>query len=142
MADNSDPMRFFWPEIDDLPSAIAASRLGAFGCAAYGALSIALITYTVVSSSGTLNSTAWGAYIESAVFLALAGGIWLYWRSAAMVALALFIVEQVLGALHAGRVVGVLIPLLVFFLLTSGVRGTVGYRKFVHEAASSSNGDA
>ena len=50
MADNSGPFKLFWPEIDDISSAKAASRLGAWACLIVCVFTGAVLTYKISQS--------------------------------------------------------------------------------------------
>ena len=81
-------------------------------------------------------------YIDAAIFALLALGIWRMWRSAAVIALCLFALEQILAGLRAHAMVGLIVPIILTLFLISGVRGTVLFRRYSRGAAESSGVDA
>ena len=142
MADNSGPFRLFWPEIDDVSSAKAASRLGVFGSVGFAILTAGTVTYGLQQEDWPSGAEAWYGYVDAVVFAVLAIGIWLMWRTAAVAALALFLLEQALATIEAGQLVGFLVPILITLFLISGVRGTLGYHKYMNEESPVSDADA
>jgi len=138
MADNSSLFRLLWPEIDDADSALAASRLGVLAAGLYSAGSAALVTYRLLHIHATVSWASASAYLDAAIFAVLALGIFRLWRSAAIAALALSVLEELVSALQV-HATGILSIVLVLFMI-SAVRGTVLFRKFSRLGAPS--GDA
>jgi hypothetical protein len=130
MADNSSPFRLLWPEIDDAPSAKAASYLGAFGVALYSLVIAAIVTYGLIRIHATVSWGAAAAYLDALIFAVLAFGVSKLWRSAAIAALVLFLAEQILAGLRAHAMVGFVMPILLTLFLISGGRGTVLFHRF------------
>jgi hypothetical protein len=140
MADNSSLFRLLWPEIDDAESAMAASRLGVFAAVLYSVSSAVVVTYRLLHAPGAVwaSPAAYLAYLDAAIFAALAVGIFRLWRSAAIVAAVLLFAEQVFGAIRA-HATGILSFVLVLFMI-SGARGTVLFHKYSRPEAV--DGDA
>jgi hypothetical protein len=130
VADNSGPFKLFWPQIDDVTSARAASRLGTWACILICIFTGGMITYQIARSAPAAAGPLYSGYIDSGIFALLALGIWRMWRSAAIVSLALFIIEQVLAGMRAHVMVGLVVPVLLTLFLISGVRGTFAFRRY------------
>jgi hypothetical protein len=130
MADNSSPFRLLWPDIDSAASAKAASRLGVFAAVACCLLAAGAATYALLSPQSAADSASASAYIDAGIFALLAVGIWRMWRAAAIIALLLFLVEQLLAALRTHSLIGFVVPILLTLFFISGVRGTIGFNKF------------
>jgi hypothetical protein len=123
---------FLWPSIDDATSAIAASRNGALAAATIATWTAVVVTYALVRG----NPTPYGAlaYVDAGIFAALAWGIWRMSRAAAVAALVLFLLEQILAALRTGAVGGVIIATALMLFLIAGVRGVFAFRRYQSEA--------
>lgn len=142
MADNSGLFKLFWPAIDDVSSAKAASRLGVWACVLGFVFTSAMFTYQLAQTGSPTGSPLYAGYIDCGIFALLAVGIWMMWRSASIAALALFLVEQVLAGLRAHAMVGLVVPVLLTLFLISGVRGTVLFRRYPRESAAGASGNA
>jgi|HubBroStandDraft_2_1064218.scaffolds.fasta_scaffold1416984_1 hypothetical protein len=129
MANNANPFRLFWPEIDDAASAKAASRLGAIAAILYCLQLAGTATYVIVRNVRASPDEIQFAYVAALIYAVLAAGIWQLWRAPAIVAFVLYLAYQVLSAIIEGGISGYIIvgALTLFFL--SGVRGTLAYKK-------------
>jgi hypothetical protein len=100
----------------------------------------AIVTYGLVRIHAAVSWAAAAAYLDAMIFAVLAVGTFKLWRSTAIVALALFLAEQVLAGIRAHGMVGFVMPILIALFMISGVRGTVLFHKFSRGDAA--GGDA
>jgi hypothetical protein len=142
VADNSSPLSFFWPEIDDSASCTSAAKIGVFGASLFALNLVGVALYIWWAKVPTGASRIPSRLAEAAVFAGLAFGIWRMSRAAAIVALTVFLLEQLVALLRLGSVVGLILPVAITLFLISGVRGTVAQSKLKASAGSGESTDA
>jgi hypothetical protein len=124
---NSKLRAFLWPRIADLTTAGRASQQGLIA-----ALFMAAIT--VVSSSvatwgpEALRGRVWHI-ADVVLWLAIAAALYNKSRSAAIVGLALFVVERGIEFSHSVRPLGIVLALFFLFFFMTAVRGTFRYHE-------------
>ncbi len=107
--------RVFWPDIDTVAGTDDAIQLGywaAFGVAVLGSV-------MAVLGAGGANLAG---LVDAALYALFGLGIWRKWRSAALLAFLLFVVNMVWSVSRGGGV-GVL-AIFIFVGLLHGLRGT------------------
>jgi hypothetical protein len=129
VANNSNPLRLLWPEIHDMYSAKSASRLGVFASVLMGLIVAGPITYGLFRGIEARTDDMVVAYSVASVYVFLALGIWRMWRTPAIIALALYLVELVALALKQGALNGYIVTVAMGLFFVSGVRGTIGYKR-------------
>jgi len=132
----------FWPDIDDAASAKAASRLGFWAAVWMCVWTAAVVTYGLTRDAANPSPIGAYAYLDALVFAVLAWGIWRLWLAAAIIALALFLLEQVFAYFRTGSMVGLIMPVVLTLFFISGVRGTFAYRKLSKTSESEPMADA
>jgi hypothetical protein len=124
--------RAWWPTLDSAETAKKAAHQGA-----YYALFIALVLSTITTlnlrgiTDNFMNLDAW-AYVDATMFLLLGVFILRMSRTAALLALALYIAERAYGMANGQNVGLVAIVFGLFFV--NAVRGTSAYRQFTVNA--------
>ena len=125
----------FWPKINDLPSASAASDLGFWAALAVALITAVFATIALVANTDILAINAW-AYFDAVLFALIAWRIKRRSRAFAVAGLCLFIIEKIVQfsqpeVASSGAVMAVLFLL----LFISGVRGTFAFHRFSREEA-------
>lgn len=110
-----------WPDVADMESARAASRQGM-----WAAILVAVVT-GLVASFGLLGVDAW-AFVDVAVFGAIAFGIYRLSRFAAVAGLLLFIIERVTMFSQTMSSGGIL-AIVLLLAFGNGARGSFAYHK-------------
>jgi hypothetical protein len=129
VANNSNPLRLFWPEIDDAPSAKSASRLGVFASVLVSLLIAAPPTYGIIQGNPGSTNDAIYVYVLAGLYFLLALGIWLMWRTPAIVAFALYLIALIAIVLKTGILSGYIVTGGMASFFISGVRGTFAYKR-------------
>jgi hypothetical protein len=124
--------RFFLPTIEDAGSARKAARQGACIAVVIGIVTAAITTLAVTGVTNLFGLDAY-SYADAVIFLLLGFFIFRMSRAAAILALGLYIGEQVLQLLDAGGKSGGG-GIVLGFLFVNSVRGTLAYHRFVKEA--------
>ncbi len=124
--------RFFLPTIDDVESAKKAARQGGWYAMVIGIVTATITTFAVTGVTNLFGLDAY-SYVDAVIFLLLAFFIFRMSRTAAIIALGLYVGEQVLQLLDTGGKSGGAGIVLGFFFVNS-VRGTLAYHRFVKEA--------
>jgi hypothetical protein len=106
--------RIFWPDVDTIPGADEAIRLG------YWAAFLVAILGTIVTLLGA-SARGLAGLVDAALFAICGLGIWRKWRSAAVVAFLLLAANLVLSVPRGG--IGVL-TIFIFVGLLNALRGT------------------
>ncbi len=117
-----------WPEVKDSASARWAVQIGAVGAALLAA-AIALMTIASVSGILPMQGVNLMTLLDSAVLFICAAGIKNGLRSAAIGALAYYLLAQVLFALTTGAVASLTLTFVFALLLLHGVRGTLALHR-------------
>jgi hypothetical protein len=130
---------FLWPSIEDSESAKDVANVGAIAAGLYATVTAGVPAYAAFNGGDVASISSVSAYVEAAFFAFLAFGIWRSWRWAAVVALVLYLLEQVLGAIRVGHMVGSIMPVVLTFFLISGIRGTFAFRKYHREISATTN---
>jgi hypothetical protein len=130
MADNSGALRLFWPDIDDATSAKAASRIAVWTCAIWCVWNAAVVTYARVQGDpNTLRLGAF-AYLDFLVFAVLGALIWRMWRTAAVLAFAIYLIEQIVSFMNTGIAPVSIVSVALLLFYVSGMRGTFLFHRF------------
>ena len=121
---SSKPERWFWPPIQDKPSAVAASNLGVSGAVIVAVFTTILATYSLISGSTGGVIYAW-AFVDAILFAIIAFGIRRRSRIFAIAGLCLFAIEKgfQFSEFHFS-VPSLFIAGLVLVLFVNGIRGT------------------
>jgi len=113
---------WLWPKIVNTRVAVRTARHSA-----YAAFLVA--AFTAVLSAFQM----WGAsrlgLIDAAVFLLLGLGIKAMWRSAAVLALALYSLEQILAVVTRLSIPNLAISIIFILYFINGIRATFAYQK-------------
>lgn len=126
--------QLYWPDVGD---AEGARRAAGYAAGAAFCVSGVNAFVAIVSRFGIAipYMDIW-SLLDAALFAILGIGIRRMWRSAAIIALLLFIIVRIAAGRANGLIVAT-ISLIVVAILTvffiSGVRGTFAYHKFVKE---------
>ncbi len=113
---------FLWPRIDDLTSAHRAAQQGLI--AALFAAAITVVSSPVATwGPAALRGRVWHI-ADVVLWLAIAAALYYKSRSAAVVALALFVVERAIEFSHSVRALGIILAVFFVFFFISAVRGT------------------
>ena len=127
LAQSINPWRRFWPRIDSAQSAIGAIRLGSFS---------ALFLAVILSGSTTIaivqgqTKDPW-AYIDAALFAAVAFGIYRRSKLAAVTGMVLYVAEVGLAwATRGFNSLGLVFFCIIIIGFLNGVRGTFAYGRF------------
>jgi hypothetical protein len=115
--------QFYWPDLDDLWSAKKACRQACSGAIAVGLVTTVAV-FLQLKGIKILDGINASGFIDAAVFLVLAFFIYHCSRTAAAIALVLYVAEQVM----MGRFSAMGILLTLFFI--NGVRGSFAYHEF------------
>lgn len=113
----------YWPDVDDADGAKAAAD-HAFGAAVCVSAVTALMAILSCVGVKIPLIDAW-SLVDAGLFALLALGIRKMWRSAATIALVLFVLERV----AAGKANGLIVAAILTAFFISGVRGTFAYRR-------------
>jgi hypothetical protein len=127
VANNSNPLRLFWPEIDDSHSALQASRLGVFASILVGVVVCGPTTYRLIDGLYIAKDELTIDYVVGFLFLVFALGIWRMWKTAAILGLCLYLLLWIGIMLQAGIISGYIVLGGVASFFVSGVRGTFAY---------------
>ncbi len=124
---------WFYPQITDLESAREASHQGVWACAAVAGVTLLFYGLTHFNIN-PLRLTSY-ALIDSALFLLLGVGIYRKSRTAAVLGLALYVLERIFGSIEYGFK-GSAVLVLVVIAFVNSVRGTFAYRKYLETASN------
>lgn len=130
----------FWPNVSTLEGAKAAATHGMTAALIVAALTTVMATWALMSSSTVLGFVDAAAYVDAALFLAIAFGIRKESRFAAIAGLALFLVEKAFQIQSTGKFDGAILALFLALLFISGIRGTFALRRL--RAAHGSTGES
>jgi len=117
-----------WPDVNDLESATRACRTAA-GAAFFIAGVTALVAAIALAGTTIVPGINGWAFVDAAIFLVL--GIFLrrFSRAAAIVALALFIIERINMMLQSTSPASLPLGLILTVLFVAGVRGAFAHHK-------------
>ena len=124
---------FWWPDVSTLEQARSAAMGGAAVAGIVAAVTLAFTLYAVYKEP-VLNITAW-SFLDAALFVVVAIGIWRLSRTAAVAGLALYIVEQGYQLVSAGPKNPVMAILFILFLVNA-IRGTFSYHRLKKVSAA------
>lgn len=121
----------FWPTIYDRETARSTARqaaVAAFFCAA----ATGLMAFVAYAGLPLAPGTAGKALIDAAIFAALGLGIAKMSRMAAVIALALYVLERIYGCIRVGLpgVLATVVMLVLILCFINGVRGTAAHERF------------
>jgi len=120
----------YWPTITDEASAKRAARLGAGFCifSAIMTLILGVFRYGYVK----IDDDVAGAYIFAFIFLILGIGIYRMWRSAAVIATAMYCIDKIYEFIQTdGKH---FLRLLLILIFINAVRGTFLYNRYMNES--------
>lgn len=122
--------RFLWPEITDPASARAAARHGAYA-ALFVSVVTALFATLALLDASPLDEEVFNemAYIDAAVFLVIAVGIFMHSRLAALLGLAIYVAERIIMMAAIGPK-GLLVTIVITLAFVTSVRGTRAVQRF------------
>ena len=125
----SSKRNFFWPEVDTIENAKAASRTGAWAAIFVAAMTgiAAILSYLGIQVFGQVKITMW-SLIDCALFIVIAWGLFRYSRVAAVIGLFLYIAERI-DMLASGPIAGLLVTVIVILIFIGAVRGTFAYAR-------------
>jgi hypothetical protein len=119
----------FWPEIIDLKSASAAARQGFWAalmiCGVDIAAALIMLGGEPIAGMDPL------IMLDGMMFGAIAIGVWLRWRTAAVAVLALYVVDVGLQAVSLSGPWNPVMAALLLLAFVTSVRGTFRYRTYL-----------
>lgn len=130
MAISANPLRLLWPRIHDAASARTAARFGAVASILYCLGMAAISIYASFGNSALTLGSSGFVYAHIVAFAALAVGIWRLSRGAAIAALVLFLIDEVIVDVSSGGAQGVVFTGIFALLFVNGVRGTMASKRF------------
>jgi|GEM_PF-6964132 len=125
----------FWPEVKDLESAKSACRTAA-GTAFFIAGITAVVAGIAVAGTTVIPGIDGWAFADVALFVVL--GIFLrrFSRTAAVIALALFMLERVSMMIQGTSPASLPFGIILTLLFITGVRGAFAYHRLINAAAA------
>jgi hypothetical protein len=138
--------RFIWPSVASLDSATRASREGFYAAAIMTLLTLILVSFSALGYP-LFGIDVW-SLLDASISAAIAWGIYRLSRTASVVGIFFFIVEQVVSWTTGtpGSVpefIGhALTTSVLAFMFINGARGTFAYRRHQKAAADESHGPA
>jgi hypothetical protein len=134
-ADSSNTNIFkFWGKVNTPDEAIELAKSGAaaaFICAAVTAVAALAAMFGYALMPGF---NGW-ALLDAALFAGLGWGVWRLSRIAAILALALYLVERAMMFSQTPSHLGVITVMFIIFFV-NGVRGTVAYHRLRRESGA------
>jgi hypothetical protein len=128
-AEDSDSVKWYWPELTDLKESEKAAHEGAGVCFLVAGGTAIIAAMSVSLDKPVLGMDAW-AFVDAGIFAIAGWRIWRLSRIWAVLALAMFILESVYAfAVHPLPAV-FLIRVTLTLVLLSSVRGTFAYHRF------------
>ena len=118
-------MRFFWPELQTRPKAKDAAREGAWMVTGIAVLLFGLTTASLWTEGGIAGITEW-TYVDAFLLGAIAFGLFLLSRVAAVAGLVLFVIARLWMGLNQPSYV---VTFIILVALVNGVRGTFAYNR-------------
>ena len=136
MTEENKP-RWYWPEISDMRTAVAASNQGFWAAVIVAIFTFLLATVVLFTKSSIAVSDSASAYFDALIFGIIAVGIRYRNRGFAIAGLFLFILEKIF-LISAGVFwgAGLLIASFITLSFIHGIRGTFAihrYRKMPQE---------
>ncbi|MGH7493628.1 MAG: hypothetical protein ACREOO_14720 [bacterium] len=119
----------FWPKVDTIEDAKAASRAGAWAAIFVAAMTgvVAILAFAGIQIFGQVKIEVW-SLIDSALFILIAWGLFRYSRVAAVVGLLLYLVERIV-MMASGLTGGLIVSVIIILMFIGAVRGTIAYRR-------------
>jgi hypothetical protein len=115
---------FFWPSVNTLEDAKKAAGYGTGAALIVATITAALATWALVSKSTVIGFVDAWAYVDAALFFAVAFGIYKEQRSAAVAGLALYLLEKTYQIYATGQFQGAVLTVFLTIMFISSVRGT------------------
>jgi hypothetical protein len=126
---------WYWPDISDLDGAKDATHYGMW-CAVLVATVTALLAVLSLFGTSVMGISA-SAFVDAALFGAIAFGLSKYSRFAAVAGFTLYLAEKIYAYITTGSILGVgVLGVVVLFGLLNGIRGAFAYQKLLASAAS------
>jgi hypothetical protein len=122
----------FWPKINDLESASSAARQGFWAALLICCADIVLGGLALVDVKPIAEINAW-IIADGLLFGAIAIGLWLRSRAAAVIGLIFFVAESTIQALTLQGPWLAIMQLLLLLAFVSSVRGTFSYRAYLRQ---------
>jgi hypothetical protein len=133
MADNSSPFKLFWPEIDDLPSARDAARIGAYGAWVVALFSVGSLAFQYFGGASMPQDLLLSGTVFVLLFAGLGFGVWKLSRACAVIALVLYAIDSLSTLLLVRNGLSV-VGIAFLLLFISGTRGTFAWHKYSKQA--------
>ncbi|WP_430390603.1 hypothetical protein [Dyella sp. 20L07] len=129
MARNSQPVRWYWPEMGNVADAEQASNAGVWAAAFCAAVTTIFATISVFTKSDVVGINPL-AYVDAILFAIIAWGIRARYRAFAVIGLVLFVLEKIFQfATQPKAGVGIFLAIILLLAFISGVRGTFAYHR-------------
>jgi len=138
MARNNKPVRWYWPQIDNVADAEQASNGGMWAALICAGVTTLFATVAVVSHGAIMGINGW-AYVDALLFAVIAWRIRARSKAFAVAGLTLFALEKVFQfATQPKAAVGIFLAIALLLAFISGVRGTFAYHRMRDAAATES----
>ena len=118
--------RFFWPKVDDIESAKAATLQGVITAAFISVVTAVIATISLVAQEPVLGIDAW-AYIDAILMAIVAWRVKRFSRAFALGGTALFIIEKTVQFLSQDAF---RMAFILSIFLINGTRGVFVYNRF------------
>lgn len=140
MANRHQPVRWYWPTLDNLADAIQASNQGMWAaafCAAATAIMATVSIFMAHGANGLMGVTP-AAYLDAVLFAVIAWRIRARSKVFAVAGLGLFLIEKIYQLATQPQTLsfGFFIAVILLLCFISGVRGNFAYRRFAAEGAA------
>ncbi|WP_293373833.1 hypothetical protein [Nevskia sp.] len=117
-----------WPSTKTMPEAVKAARLGAGAALVIALVTAAIGAWTWYSGTSLAGLDPW-VLVDAVVFAVLALGMRFNSRSAAWLALPLYLFAQISIIYNTGKFANPVMTILLTTFLISGVRGTMAVHR-------------
>ena len=114
----------FWPSVATVEDAKGAAKAGFVAAVLVALITTAFATWALYSNGPVAGFIDPWAYLDAALFGAIAFGIYKESRAAAVAGLLLYLVEKGFQVASTGQFQGAVVTVLFVLFFVSGVRGT------------------
>ena len=120
----------FWPDIHDIESAKKACHAAAVGAFFVAAIT-GLVAAIAMASSTPIAGIDGSAFVDAAIFAVLGFFLRRCSRTAAVIALVLFIIERIFMMAQGGAPAGLIVAIILIVYFIGGVRGAFTYHRLM-----------
>jgi hypothetical protein len=126
---------FFWPNVDTLEGAKEATGYGIGAAIIVAVVTAGFATWALVSRSTVVGFVDARAYLDAALFSAVAFGIYKEKRFAAIAGLTLYLLEKAYQIHATGQFQGAVLAVFFTIMFLSSVRGTFALHRFRNQSS-------